>query len=256
MEPIQSNKSFFDTIPSKTAFGLGFITAILCLGTAGFLILGSCMLSGKCTGVAVASATKTTTTTGTTGNTGTTAPAPTVAAGKVPVVSDADHVRGDANAPLTIIEYSDFECPFCARFHPTMQQVMDNYDGKVRWVYRHFPLSFHPEATPAAEASECAAEQGKFWEYADALIENQDSLSATYYPQLAQQLGLDTTKFNDCLSSDRMLDRVQSDQAGGSAAGVTGTPGSFLIDADGNAQAIKGALPYASVAAMIDAALQ
>jgi len=257
MESTQPTKSFFDTMPPKTAFLVGFVTAILSIGTLGFVLLGSCMMNGGCTAVAVAQKADTTTTTTKTAAAGTTTTQPSAptAAGKVAVVDDSDHIRGDANAELTIIEYSDFQCPFCARFHPTMQQVMDEYDGQVRWVYRHFPLSFHPNAAPAAEASECASEQGKFWEFADALVENQDLLSDSYYSKLAGELGLDVNKFNDCLESDRGLTIVQNDEAEGASAGVTGTPGSFLIDKDGNAQAIKGALPYASVKAMIDAAL-
>ena len=88
----------------------------------------------------------------------------------VPVDPENDHIRGDKDAPYSIIEYSDFECPFCARHWPTMKQILAD-DLEVNWVYRHFPLAFHPQAQPAAEASECAAEQGKFWEYADVLNE-------------------------------------------------------------------------------------
>jgi protein-disulfide isomerase len=249
-----SNKSFFDAIPSKTAFTLGFITAVLSLGTLGFVVLGNCVLSGDCSGIQAAEAdtAKTTTTT----KTAAVAPTDTTVTGKVPVVDEKDHVRGDEKATLTIIEYSDFQCPYCSRFHPTMQQIMEDYDGQVKWVYRHFPLSFHPNAMPAAEATECASEQGKFWEFADTLFANQDKLSDDDYQQIAKDLGLDLTKFNDCLSSDRTLAIINADAQEGAAAGVTGTPGSFLIDADGNAQSIKGALPYASVKAMIDAALE
>lgn len=170
----------------------------------------------------------------------------------VPAVSDDDHVRGDINAPITVIEYSDFECPFCSRFHPTMQQVMADYSGKVRWVYRHFPLSFHPEALPAANASECAAEQNKFWEYADKLFENQDSLDNNYYKQIATELGLNMNQWQSCFDSSKYSDKIESQSAGGANAGVTGTPGSFIVDEDGNAIPIKGALPYSSVASAID----
>ncbi len=183
----------------------------------------------------------------------TTTPTPAaVPTGKVPVVTDADHIRGDKNAKITLVEYSDFECPYCSAFAPTTDQILAaNKD--VRLVYRHFPLSFHPQATPAAEAAECAGEQGKFWEFHDALFANQDSLGEAFYKETATTLGLNVTKFEDCRSSDRMLAKVQKDAQEGGAAGVTGTPGSFLIDEDGNAQAIKGALPAASIQAMIDA---
>lgn len=245
------SKSFLESLSPKTAFVTGCVATVLALGTVGFVVLGGCLLTGKCalpSGAAIAAA-----------------PSPLgaapfdagqVAAGPVPEVTSADHVRGDKNAPVTIIEYSDFQCPFCARFHPVMQQVMTDYAGKVKWVYRHFPLtSIHPEAVPAAIASECAGEQGKFWEYADKLVEKYDSLSAAYYSQLAKTLGLNVSKFDTCLSSDRFSAVVAAQQQGGAAAGVDGTPGSFVIGKDGSVQPIRGALPYDSVKAMIDAAL-
>lgn len=258
MDPISSQKSFFDTIPSKTAFGLGFVTAILTLGTVGFVVLGTCMLNGSCETVG-AETTKT-------ADVKTTAPtAPTAAptaTGKVPVVSKTDHVLGDPNAPLTLIEYSDFECPFCKRFEPTLAQIMDTYDGQVKLVYRHFPLSFHANAQKEAEASECAADQGgndAFWAYHDKILERTTSNGTGFaldaLVPLAKEIGLDEAKFKDCLDSGKFTDFVKQEAAGGAAAGVTGTPGSFLIDKDGNAQAIKGALPFDTIKGMIDAAL-
>lgn len=247
-------KNLFDALPSKQAFWLGFIAAILSIGTLGFIILGSCVLRGECGANALAFKNEQ----------ADTAPvikaaaadiAPAAATG-VPVVSDADHIRGDQNAPVTIIEYSDFECPYCERFHPTMQQVMTNYDGKVRWIFRHFPLSFHPNAEPAALAAECAAEQGKFWEYGDALFANRASLGDELYTKLATDLGLNAGQFKECFDSDKYLDKIRTQAQEGAAAGVSGTPGSFVIDQDGNAIPIKGALPYESVAAAIDSALE
>ncbi len=239
-------------MPPKTAFSFGFVTAILTLGTLGFIILGSCLLNGSCAAGSPAKSVGT----GTVAAGAPVAAAPTPAAipaGKVPVVSDSDHIRGDKNAKLTLVEYSDFQCPYCGAFAPTVDQILEaNKD--VRLVYRHFPLSFHPNAMPAAEAAECAGEQGKFWEFHDILFANQDSLGEDFYKKTAGDLGLNVTKFEDCRSSDRLLAKVQKDAQEGGAAGVSGTPGSFLIDANGNAQAIKGALPAASIQAMIDAA--
>jgi len=174
---------------------------------------------------------------------------------KQPVIEAKRAKRGADKAVITIVEYSDFECPFCSRFHPTLQQAMTEYEGKIRWVYRHFPLSFHPQARPAALASECAAEQGKFWEYADKLFENQTQLSDTYYTQLAGELGLNTNQFKDCYDSEEYASRVDSDQAGGAQAGISGTPGSFIIGEDGSIQEIRGAQPYSAVKAAIDALL-
>ncbi len=247
-------KNFFEMIPSKQAFWLGFVTAILSLGTVGFILLGSCVLNGECSanGFAlinddnedaaaaniIAADTLPATVTG------------------VPVVTADDHIRGDENAPVTIIEYSDFECPYCERFHPTMLEVMEKYDGKVRWVFRHFPLSFHPNAKPAALAAECAADQGKFWEFADKLFENRETLGDDLYTKLATDLGLNVATFGDCYTSGKYSDKIDSQASEGAAAGVSGTPGSFVIDSDGNAIPIKGALPFASVAAAIDSALE
>ncbi|MBI4713853.1 DsbA family protein [Candidatus Uhrbacteria bacterium] len=244
--------SFFDSLPSKTSFWVGFVTAILVLGTLGFILLGNCVLEGSCAlngiekddnkialddsegGFAIPDDTA--------------EPEPAA----VPSLSDDDHLRGDKNAPITIIEYSDFECPFCGRFHPTMQQVMTDYSGKVRWVLRHYPLSFHPEALPAANAAECASEQNKFWEYADKLFEKQDSLSKDYYKQLATELGLNVSQWQTCFDNSKYSDKIEAQYQGGVSAGVTGTPGSFIIDEDGNAIPIKGALPYSSVSSAID----
>jgi len=252
-----NKKSLFDTLPSKTAFGLGFMTAILSLGTLGFVVMTGCALSsGSCGGLTLG------------GGTVVAAPGgaiptadPTAAGaaaepiGAIPVVTDADHIRGNKDAKITIIEYSDFECPFCQRFHPTVQQAMDEFGDDVRWIYRHFPLSFHPQAEPAAIAAECAGDQGKFWEYGDALFVNQASLGADLYQKLATDLGLNVNKFTDCLADPAVKQRVADDAQGGATAGVTGTPGSFVIDSDGNATAIKGAQPYSALQAAINAAL-
>lgn len=243
-------RSVIDSLPPKTAFIGGIVTAVLCLGTLGFLILGGCMLSGDCS----------------LADSGSNKPLvqapvldpgadPTAAPASLPQVTDDDHVKGPKNAKLTFIEYSDFECPFCGSFHPTVQQALAEYPNDIRFVYRHFPLSFHPEAEPAALAAECAGEQGKFFEYHDALFENQSQLGDAYYGQLATQLGLNLNKFNDCVSSEKYLGKINAQAAAGAAAGVNGTPGSFIVDQDGNAQAIRGAQPYASVKAIIEGLL-
>jgi protein-disulfide isomerase len=180
-----------------------------------------------------------------------TADAPEPAAGPLAEVTSADHVRGNLKtAKVVLVEYSDFECPFCSRHHPVMQQVIDTYGDDVAWVYRHFPLSFHPEAMPAAIASECAAQQGKFWEYGDALIAGQDKLGAAFYADLATQLGLNMNKFNSCLTDPATQALVDEDIQSGSTAGVSGTPATFV-----NGQLVSGAVPFASFKQMIDAEL-
>jgi protein-disulfide isomerase len=164
-----------------------------------------------------------------------------------------DHIWGNKNAKVTLIEYSDFECPYCARHFDTIKQIQQTYSKDVRIVFRHFPLSFHPNAQKAAEASECAGAQGKFWEMHDKIFEANKAgkMSVDQWKQDAKDLGLDTNKFNKCLDSGAMASVVSADQAEGSAAGVGGTPATFV-----NGELIEGALPFESFKAKIDAALK
>lgn len=189
------------------------------------------------------------------GQPGTARVAPSGAAPAAPTVklsvTEEDHIRGNIAAPVTIIEFSDFQCPYCARFHPTVKQILEDYPDKVRWVYKHFPLdSIHPQARPSAEASECAAEQGKFWEFADGLLENQSRLSASFYEELAGELGLNSGQFEECVSSRKYKDRVQADSKEGEKAGVRGTPGGFV-----NGKELGGAVPYSYLKAAVEEAL-
>jgi protein-disulfide isomerase len=166
-------------------------------------------------------------------------------------VADSDHIRGDKNAKVTIVEFSDFQCPFCQRFHNTMKQVMETYPGKVRWVYKHFPLdSIHPYARKAAEASECASEQGKFWEYADKLYEKQREIKPENFETFAKEVGLNVSKFNDCLNSGKYASKVNADYQAGLKAGVRGTPGNFI-----NGQSVPGAQPFENIKRIIDGLL-
>ncbi|MEK7183142.1 MAG: thioredoxin domain-containing protein [Patescibacteria group bacterium] len=175
----------------------------------------------------------------------------TAPSGQLAAATNEDHVRGDLKkAEVVIIEYSDFECPFCSRHHPTMLQVAEEYGDKVAWVYRHFPLSFHPQAEPAALASECAAEQDKFWEYADELFLNQALLGDSYLKSLAGDLGLNQKKFDECLDSKKYQAVVDAQTGTGAAAGVNGTPATFI-----NGQMVSGAVPFASLKTIIDAEL-
>ena len=170
-------------------------------------------------------------------------------------VAESDHVRGNANAEITLVEFSDLECPFCKAFHATAQQALDEYGDKVRWVYKHFPLSnIHPEATPAAEAAECVWEQKGdegFWAFADKVFEEQDRIGSTLYREVAESLGMDIAKYDTCVSQRTYEDKVEQDYQQGLRAGVTGTPGSYV-----NGIPVKGAVPYATLKAAIDQALQ
>jgi len=182
---------------------------------------------------------------------------------KIPAVSDQEHVRGEKNAKIAIIEYSDLECPFCKRFHPTMQQVMEEYKGKVKWVYRHFPLDeLHSKADKEAEASECAFDLGgeqAFWAFIDKVYEvtpANNGLDPAELPKIATGVGVDEGKFKSCLDGGKFADKVEKMYQGGLGAGITGTPGSLVVNDKGGAWLIPGALPYESVKQIIDEAMK
>ncbi|MEW6329226.1 MAG: DsbA family protein [Candidatus Micrarchaeota archaeon] len=158
--------------------------------------------------------------------------------------------RGDASAQITIVEYSDFQCPFCGRSVPTVEKILEDYDGKVKLYFKHFPLGFHQYAQKAAEASECAGDQGKFWEYHDKLFANQQALTTTDLKKYATDLGLDAAKFNTCLDTGAKASVVQADFAEGSANGVGGTPTFFI-----NGKEVVGAQPYDAFKTVIDGEL-
>lgn len=166
-------------------------------------------------------------------------------------VSDKDHVLGNRNAPVKVIEFSDLECPFCKRFHPTMKRALEYYGDKVAWVYRHFPLDeLHSKARKEAEASECAAELGgnvAFWNYIDRIFEltpSNDGLDPALLPQIASDIGLDRTSFESCLASGRHVERVEADVSDAINSGARGTPYSLVINRDGEKYVIPGALPF------------
>jgi protein-disulfide isomerase len=163
-------------------------------------------------------------------------------------VNDSDHIRGNKDAKITIASFSDFQCPYCSRFHETMKQVMVAYPNDVRWVFKSFPLEqIHPFAKKASEAAECANEQGKFWEYADKLFENQSSLSNDYFSTLAKQMKLDSGKFDKCLADGKYAGKVASDAQLGQSVGVRGTPASFI-----NGELVSGAVPFETIKAKIE----
>lgn len=163
-------------------------------------------------------------------------------------ISQDNHVRGSFNAPVTLVEFSDFECPFCEKIFPTLNKLLSDYQGKVRLVYKYFPLSFHPNAQKAAEAAECASEQGKFWEYHDKLFANQSSgFSVDKFKQWAKDLNLNVTQFNDCLDSGKYAQKIQADFQEGVQKGVNGTPATFV-----NGQLVSGAQPYENFKQIID----
>ncbi|MBX7099461.1 MAG: thioredoxin domain-containing protein [Myxococcaceae bacterium] len=155
--------------------------------------------------------------------------------------------RGPADAKVTIVEFSDFQCPFCSRVHDTVEKVMETYPGKVKLVFRQFPLSFHDKAPKAAEAALCAHEQGQFWKYHDVLFKNQSKLAPDDLKAHAKELGLDEAKFASCLESGKSKSVIDEDMAAGSKVGVTGTPAFFI-----NGIMLSGAQPFEQFKEVID----
>jgi len=155
--------------------------------------------------------------------------------------------KGPTDAPIELIEFSDFQCPFCQRANPTVDQVLKTYGNKIHFVYRHYPLPNHPNARPAAEAASCAGDQGRFWEYHDQLFANGSRLTDADLKQHAVTAGLDASKFNACLDSHKFKGEVDKDVAEGNQAGVSGTPAFFI-----NGRALEGAQPFEAFKRVID----
>ena len=159
--------------------------------------------------------------------------------------------RGPTNAAVTIVEFSDFQCPYCGREYPVIERLMKEYDGKLRLVFRHYPLDFHPFAQKAAEAGACAQDQGKFWELHDKMFTNQGKLAVADLKGYAKSLGMDATKFDKCLDSGEKKTLVDDDLKAGSAAGVSGTPAFFI-----NGIFVNGAQPYEQMKQAVDRELR
>lgn len=169
----------------------------------------------------------------------------------VDVSADDDPIKGDKDAKVTIVEFSDFECPFCGKAEPTLKKILEKYQGKVKLVYRDFPLAMHKNAQKAAEASQCANDQGKYWEYHEKLYANQKALTLADLKKYAADLGLNSAKFNECLDSDKYADEVKKDLADGESYGVDGTPAFFI-----NGVKLVGAQPYEEFEKIIEAELK
>ncbi|HFE46674.1 MAG TPA: DsbA family protein, partial [Nannocystis exedens] len=169
----------------------------------------------------------------------------------VDLTSSADNPStGDLKGVVEVVEFSDFECPYCSRAADTVHELIKRYPTKVRFTFRHFPLSFHANARPAAEYAQCAHEQGLFWPYHDLLFANQRELGTEKFDELAVTAGLDQTKLKECLASSRAGTHVATDLAKGQEVGVGGTP-SFYI----NGRAFTGNPTVDGIAAAIDAEL-
>lgn len=181
----------------------------------------------------------------------------------IKISADDDPIRGSKDAPITIIEFSDFQCPFCARFHvQTLPLLLENYidTGKAKLVYRDFPIqSIHPNAMAASVAAECADDQGKYWQYHDTLFENQNQWSkletseaVILFVQYTEALELNQEQFNSCLTSGKYIEEIRNDLDDGRNYGVTGTPGFFIGNDELGFIEVKGAQPFENFQKVLD----
>ena len=251
MNPAPPPSSMFQGASPKLTFLFGLIA-----GVALTAIVGLAIILPRAYGPTKSKATATTTT-----DTNTTAPAQTY--NDVKPVSSSDYMRGDKNAKLTLIEYSDLECPYCKSFHPTMQQILADYKGQVNWVFRDFPLSFHANAEKEAEASLCIGKLGgndKYWSFIDKIYErttsNGTGFALTALGPLAKEVGVNQDKFQSCLDSGEMAQTVKDESADGTTGGVQGTPTTLIVDQNGKTiNGIPGAYPVDQAKSIIDAVL-
>ncbi|OGY47399.1 MAG: hypothetical protein A3J65_00935 [Candidatus Buchananbacteria bacterium RIFCSPHIGHO2_02_FULL_45_11b] len=243
------DRKFFD-LSGKQGLALGFSwgIAIVCLAGLVIVLTGGLTAGGDQGKVLGASV-----------NANAAAqPAPTPApevngdVAKLSPVSASDYIRGHKNAEVTLIMISDFQCPYCQRHEATITQLLKDYGDKIRVVWRNLPLvSIHQYALKAAEASECAGEQGKFWEMHDKIFANQSALTVDNLKSYAKELGADEAKFNRCLDSGKYADKINKQAAEAQAAGVSGTPGTFINDT-----LVKGAYPIETFKTIIDELLE
>ncbi|MBP9747465.1 DsbA family protein [Patescibacteria group bacterium] len=229
------SQGFWDGSP-KVMFLMGLFLGVAVCATVGLgLVFGGVVSGGSSSGVALNP--------GNVPAVGAPTPQPSAPVGApVKAVTDKEFVKGNKNAKVTLIEYSDFECPFCKRFVPTVEQALKDFPNDVRVVYRHFPLrSIHPNAQKAGEAAECAGKLGgggKFWEMHDKLFAA-PSLTVDGMKAMAKEIGLDQGKFNTCLDNNETAEKVNADFNEGGASGVEGTPATFV-----NGTLVSGAIPY------------
>ncbi|MCP5463861.1 MAG: thioredoxin domain-containing protein [Deltaproteobacteria bacterium] len=166
---------------------------------------------------------------------------------RVEVSTDDDPSKGPKGAPITIVEFSEYQCPFCKRARPTIDRILKDYEGKVHYVFRDFPLSFHKQAKDAANAAHCAGDQGKYWEYSEMLWASQGKHSTEKLKSIGQDLKLNQEQFEKCMSSNKYYAEIDKDQRQGSSYGVSGTPAYFI-----NGMFLSGAQPFEAFKELID----
>ncbi|MFA6428360.1 MAG: DsbA family protein [Candidatus Buchananbacteria bacterium] len=240
--------SGLSTATPQVSFFMGLLGGIAVISTVGFIILLVLFVGGKNTGTTTKPVVK--------ANVNAAVNQPAAVTGPVEIkITSADNIIGNPDAKVTMVVFSDFQCPYCGRFHPAVKQALTTYGNKIRVVFKNFPLdSIHPNARPAANAAECVANISGtevYWQYVDKLFANQTALSDTLYASLAKQLGVATDKFSECYAAKKYGDKVEADQQQGLAAGIQGTPAVVI-----NGQVIAGAVPFEQIKTAIDAALK
>ena len=233
--------------PPRTMFAMGIMVGVAAVSLLGFILSFSAYRNA----VEGNGGTKTATTNKNSNTNSAVAAANTNTTPASPIevkVASTDHIRGNKNAKVTLVEFSDFQCPYCKQFNTVTDQVLTDYKDKVRVVFKNYPLTtIHTMAQKAAEAAECAADQNKYWEMHDQLFENQSSLSIENFKLWAKELGLKEKTFNACLDDGKKAAKVTADQTYGDSIGVSGTPTSFV-----NGNIISGAQSYEYVKTLID----
>ncbi|MGB0756953.1 MAG: DsbA family protein [Patescibacteria group bacterium] len=257
----ENKQSLLDFLGPKKSFGFGFLTAIVLVIVVGFFM----QAGGNFPGFGGEKVTTFGTPTGSTGTTNDGGSDTTGTAGQAAVelndITSDDHIRGDLEAAqVVLVEFSDLDCPFCTRFHSTVQQVQAEYGDQVAWVYRHFPLdSLHPEARSKAEATECIAELGGnevFWAAIDALFDDSRTIALAQMGDLAEEVGVSRAAFDTCMAEDRYADEVQKDYNDAVASTGRGTPHTIVVTRDGQRIPLSGALPVDQIKSVIDPLLQ
>jgi len=167
----------------------------------------------------------------------------------------ARNIYGNPEAEIVIVEFSDYECPYCSRLHPTLKKVVDESDGAIKWEYRHLPLAMHKNARPAAIAAECVGQiagSDAFWEYSNVILTSQQGLSDGFLQEQAEVLGVDAQEYQGCLTSEVVAQQVTEDEKAALSFGGSGTPFSVIVFADGTTKPVSGALPYEQWAQLLN----
>lgn len=246
-----TKKSFFQGVSPKMTFIFGLVVGIAVVSTVGFV---TTMSKNSDDDVAVEPTVK--------GAEVAQAPEPAdepAAEIVVPQITDQDYVKGDANAAITLIEFTDLQCPYCSSFHNTVNQLLQEYSGQIKVTIKHFPLSFHAHAKDAAIGAECAGEQGKYWEYVDAVFENQSGLGdggIDFLKEQASSIGLNEGEFSSCLTSGNFDAKINQHYSDSIKAGAQGTPYSLLVKPGQEPVTINGAQPIETVKGIVDGLLK